>query len=398
MGFLIFSIFVGAIFFPGFAQAAVTWTGGLTGSWTDSGNWNKTPKEKDDRKFELSNSILVFDAVDHDINGLTVKGIKLEKGSNTSLTINDAAGTSLLNVTDEVKVKGTNNTLTLNVARSTAFAGTTKAEGSTSKLVIGHSDALGASELKLKDGGIFETSLSSGLIVSNSVILEGDGGVIGGINDIEFSGFIEGGNKSSLTITNSGTTILSGSSNTLTGTTSVTAGILEVNGFSAGATGAITVATGATLGGSGTVYGETAIAGTLDLNDGLSFDDTLTFTSGSFIGLTLGAVSPMIDFATLGAVTGIANSSLKLTLISGWNPSNTYTLFQNTAASSEFSNLASISFVDADGNPLIGITGVIDGNNFNISGIPEPSSFAMVAGALTFLLVLNRRRLIIKAG
>ncbi|XHS77015.1 autotransporter-associated beta strand repeat-containing protein [Burkholderiaceae bacterium UC74_6] len=97
-------------------------------------------------------------------------------------------------------------------------------------------------------------------------------------NTLDFTGSISGAGTNSQI--GSGTTRLSGDSSTFSGVTNVTNGTLRINGILGNATSTVNVSNGGTLGGSGTIGGNVAIAdgilapgnspGTLTINGDLS--------------------------------------------------------------------------------------------------------------------------------
>jgi len=141
----------------------------------------------------------------------------------------------------------------------------------------------------------------------------------------EFAGAFAAG---SLIKTGTGTWTLSGS-NTYTGATTVSQGKLLINGNNSGA-GAVNVSAAASLGGTGTIGGNTTIAAAGRLaftlstvaasHDKLDISGTLTFTGASVLDITASGGSPAAGLYTLltaaGGITG--NAPATLNLPSGW--------------------------------------------------------------------------------
>jgi fibronectin-binding autotransporter adhesin len=198
-----------------------------------------------------------------------------------------------------------------------------------------------------------------------------------------------------LTKQGTGTLTLTGA-NTYTGATAVSAGTLQVNG-SLGAT-ALSVANGATLSGSGTLGGLATFASGAILAPGnspgtLTFTNGLTLANGSILSFELGTASDLIRVSG-GTLTGSASAggiTLNLSNSGGFAPA-TYTLFDFTSAATSSFEVSDFAF---------GTT--ISGYSFNLafsgstlqltaSAIPEPSTYAVMAGLAAFGLVVFRRR------
>ncbi|KRC81475.1 autotransporter-associated beta strand repeat-containing protein [Sphingomonas sp. Root241] len=119
-----------------------------------------------------------------------------------------------------------------------------------------------------------------------------------------------------------GTLVLSGAGS-YTGTTAVVAGTLLVNGNQSGATGATSVASGASLGGTGTIGGNVALADGATLTPGAGGAGTLTINGGLSLaaGVTLawefgqanvagGALNDLVDVGGNLVLDGTINVSV----------------------------------------------------------------------------------------
>jgi autotransporter-associated beta strand protein len=196
--------------------------------------------------------------------------------------------------------------------------------------------------------------------------------------DSTFSGTITNAGTAMLGLAKEGskTLTLSGT-NSYTGTTAVNAGTLLINGSHSG-TGAISVANGATFGRTGSTGG--------------SLGGNVSFLDGSIIKLSLGAAlanssldrtggtwafdtNQAFTFDLTGAVvgnytgliTGLLGTEAGLGTINTWTNTN--------GVSGTFSYNSGSNSVD-----------------FNMTAIPEPSTWALLAFSLCTVIFLRRRR------
>lgn len=242
-------------------------------------------------------------------------------------------------------------------------------------------------------------------------------------NTLTHNGVISG--LGGLAKVGSGTLSISGN-NTYTGATNVSAGTLLINGNMSGATGAVTVASGATLGGSGTVGGNTTISGihSPGTSPGVqNFASNLTYNSGSsvvwelvanstsgrgtnFDGINVagnlnfaGATTLDLSFNFAGSTVDWSDSlwSTSITGTAGW------LIYDVTGTLSNFSNLSltAANWTDGQGDLF---NSVRAGNSFsfyqdgsdiylNYTVIPEPSTWALLVIGVTGVMILRRRRM-----
>jgi len=225
------------------------------------------------------------------------------------------------------------------------------------------------------------------------------------------------GGTGSVTQRGIGTTTLSGDNAGFSGTTTVTAGTLIAGSNTAFGSSAVTVhggkldIGGQTLGNTitldgGTLAGTGTLTGAVTLGDGstlapgnspgtLTFTNGLTLDAGAVLDFQLGTTSDLI-LVTGGTLTGSASAggiTLNLADAGGFTAAS-YTLF-------DFSGATTSSFTASDftlGSTLAGYTYqlAIVGSTLQListaSAVPEPSTFAVLAGLSALGLVAYRRR------
>ncbi len=223
---------------------------------------------------------------------------------------------------------------------------------------------------------------------------------IGGATTNTFSGTITGdtpanGSVVSLAKAGTGTLVLSGA-NTYTGATAVSAGTLVNNGTLASA---VTVESGATLGGTGTFSKLVTFESGSMLAPGNS-PGTITFASGlmldagAILNFELGTASDLIRVSG-GALTGPATGTVTLNLTdSGGFAAGDYTLFNYASATLSDFDLADFTL----GVTPSGYTySLAFGTNSLVltasaTAVPEPATYALLAGFLTLGLAAYRKR------
>jgi len=257
---------------------------------------------------------------------------------------------------------------------------------------------------------------TGGTVTTASVVFNGGTADINfnQTNATSFSAAI--GGPGTVTQRGSGTTTLSGSnsftgatiiengtlvagSNTAFGgsTVSVHGGKLDAGGYTLGNT--ITL-DGGTLAGTGTLTGAVTLGTGATLAPGnspgtLTFTNGLTLNDGAVLDFQLGTTSDLI-LVTGGTLTGSASAggiTLNLADAGGFTAAS-YTLF-------DFSGATTSSFTASDftlGSTLAGYTYqlAIVGSTLQListaSAVPEPSTFAVLAGLSALGLVAYRRR------
>lgn len=223
------------------------------------------------------------------------------------------------------------------------------------------------------------------------------------------SGVISGPSLSSLAKTGAGTLVFT-ATNTYIGPTNVSGGTLLVNG-SLTASSVVTVSSGATLGGSGTINGTTSVSGsgTLTPGDGvgqLTFGSNLTLNSGStsvfeINGTTRGSTFDAINVAGLTTYGGTFTlnfgstlpdaTTLNLLSLTGGKAGGLNYVTATGSYAGSFTNSSGVWTLTTGGQSLTFTesTGTL---SIAASAIPEPSTYAALAGAASLALVAYRRR------
>lgn len=255
-----------------------------------------------------------------------------------------------------------------NALGSTA-GGTTVSSGAVLDL---NGQAVGAEALSVTGTGIS----SGGALINSSGTAASYGGAVtlagntslGGAGAITLSGNIgETGSTRTFTKVGAGTVTLGGA-NTYTGATTVSAGTLLINGSNA-STATVTVASGAAIGGTGTIASSLSISAggkfVFNLTDALTVNGaSVTFGTGFGIASLIGLDSSTAN-GTYGLIDGLA--TVNLANVANIGAGNAYDLGSGKSAYFLSSGL-------------------------QVVVVPEPSTLALLAGALGIAVIFRRRR------
>ncbi len=206
-------------------------------------------------------------------------------------------------------------------------SGTFDKRGAGKLTVTGDNDYAGlttisAGALQIGNGG--GTGSINGDIVNNSAL------IVDRSNNIDFTHVLSG--TGTLEKKGTGNLTVSGDNSGFSGTTTVSAGGLVVDGQLG--TGTVTVASGASLGGTGSIGGDTTInsGGTLVGMQGstLGFGSNLTLASGGILNVSYGAVSDNTDMLfNVGGNLSLNNNTVNISSLGGFGPGE-YKLFSVT--------------------------------------------------------------------
>ena len=315
-------------------------------------------------------------------------------GSNGLVTVSGSALVNARNVNVGLNAGATNSRLTVTGGTLSVTNGIVVSNSSVLNMSGGTVSATG---LRIASGSIMNDSggsLNLPSITNNgSIVYSNSSGTLTRSNAISGSGAVTKSGAGSVTLT---------ANNTYTGDTTVNAGSLIINGNQSSANGVLNVAAGATLGGSGTIGGATTISGVLAPGNSigtLAVANDVTWNGGENWVFELGAAGPSIGSpgsSDLLAISG-GNDFLKGTGSSftfdfagtgdvGWYKLVDWAGGTTTFDVAEFSgvNLASTYTSEF----------AIQDNALYVNVVPEPSTYALLAVAAAGFgaHVVRRRR------
>lgn len=307
--------------------------------------------------------------------------INQSNGTTLSLTNPDTAAPSHVSIdmstaTKNLTINGGNAAATLRVKGASSgvtVGNTTFSIGSGSTLSIQtnltyNNQANGTSTIHLTGAGNFTVGGTNGRITDKSVGLQ----LTAVSLDSTWSGIA--------TFSNAGT---------YSGGTTIAGGTLIAGNAGALGGGAVTVS-----GGTLDLDGSSIVDLTLAANKDFSFSGV-----GSTLKFNLGASSDQITGNAGGAGTGkfsLTGGTFEFSLGSGFSYSSTYQLFEGfDSGTSIVSGLAFTGFDTGSYQAILNTAGQL---SFVPTSVPEPSSFAALAGGLALAAGVGRRRRAVRVG
>jgi autotransporter-associated beta strand protein len=363
-------------------------------------------------------------------NGV-VSGSILDNAGNSTLTKN-GAGTWTLGGANTYNGTTTINAGTLSVSNIVVSGGSSNLGNATSAVILGSNSTQGTLSYTGNNatytrgftiggngtgsGRLDVTTAGQTLTVGTGDISGNGSFTVGGAGNTAITSnltFSTGG----LTKADAGTLTLGGV-NTYTGNTTVSTGTLLING-STSASSVVSVASGATLGGNGTINGALTVSGTLSPGNSpgnLTVANSVTIADGGTMTMEINGTAPgtgydrvtMTGSSSVFSLTGTNNLALSL----GYTPANNALFFlvdnqSSNAISGIFEQLNGVT-TDLSQNAVFNVSGqnfqisytadvtgntFTGGNDLALQAIPEPSTWLLLAGSLTAIVVFRRRRI-----
>jgi fibronectin-binding autotransporter adhesin len=332
--------------------------------------------------------------------------------------------------------KSGTGTLALNA--TSARTGTTSFSAGT--LVLGANNALGTGTLIISNAATTLRGANGARTLANNVTLSA-GTTLDGSSDLTFSGTATNANNNTLTVTNTGTTTFSGAfnlsnsatnrtltlnhagalvfsgviangststagalikngagtltlagANTYAGNTTINAGTLNLTGSLANSA-LTTIASGATLTGAGSL-GDLMLAGTYAPGNSPALVSVGDFTIGStgLLQMEIGGLLRGTEYDAFN-INGVfaTGGTLEIAFINGFTPSAaaTFNLFDATSLAGTFGTVTLPTLASGYNWDT---TGLYTDGELRISAIPEPSTYAVIAGLGALGLAWWRRR------
>jgi autotransporter-associated beta strand protein len=326
---------------------------------------------------------------------LTVSGVISESGGSRNLLISGATLTGTNTFTGDLIAA--DDGVTVNQVTDAGVAGPL---GQGTRFVLGYQSE-GSTPGALRYQGASAST-------NREIYLEGGGAidVQAGATTLTLSGLISG-SGGSLQKTGAGTLVLTGA-NTFSSGTQVQEGTLRLSNTTGSAlgTGSVTIDDGATLTGTGTFSGDLTLNGLYAPGNSpalITLPGSLTLGSTGFLEFEIGGLArgTQYDAIDLGGMFS-SEGSIRLTLINGFMPSlgDSFNLL-------DWGTAGSISFLSFDTSALTGglywdtsllaTNGVVSITNI-APAIPEPSTYAVLAGLAALGLAAWRRRSAVRAA
>ncbi|CAM3019630.1 beta strand repeat-containing protein [Rariglobus hedericola] len=282
---------------------------------------------------------------------------------------------------------------TVRITHANGLGGTTGATLVSSNATLDlNGQTVGAEAVSLTGTGVgsvgaLRNSSASAASLGGNVTLTGNTS-IGATGTLKLTGVIgESGGVRTLTKIGTGELTLNGI-NTYTGTTTVSAGTL--GGIGSISTGAATFATGTTLNpGDGATTGQFSFGGNLALSNDAIFSVSLNQSAGNGY-----------DRVAVAGTTNITGSILSVGFGTSFDSTaqvgQTFSILTSIGTlTGQFDQGTSITATSGTATYDFGISytgNIVTLTLNNISAIPEPSTWALIAGAASMLAVVARRR------